>query len=397
MIPNRTRFLVFFLLLLSAQAGGAQDRSSLPSAEVDPFGDEPIPSVNPTQESSKQPPTRREAETALEKALELRPIGPGRFAVGPVTGDARARTISIPATARLVTSGEVVEYALVHETGKTHEALFSTTATPEQIHLTCLLLGVKPVGGPGLITPTPESRRQGAVAIEVGWTQDSKPVRHSLSKLVLITPESGAEGSERPMADNPWLYNGSMFSPAGFAAQLDGSIVSLIGDLTALANNIGPDAINDDIHFPNGDLLPETNTEVSVILRFPKKTTDSRKSTPAGRGRPACDVPKRDGSVFFRRGGKCNGLRKAPKERGFLAAGVTPRIAPLPSPSSEGAQEGERFPTRTGKTASCAPSELSEIPFEHPEVNLGAKDLHSFGVLFQSYHISLRPHPADRS
>ena len=53
--------------------------------------------------------------------------------------------------------------------------------------------------------------------------------------------------------------------------------------------------------------------------------------------------PKRLGANISGVAGRSDRLAEAPKERRFLAYGVTPWIAPAPFPSSEGAQVSERF------------------------------------------------------
>jgi len=71
---------------------------------------------------------------------EVRNLGAGRFAIGQVSIDAKARTASLPAILQM-RSGQI-EYALVHSLGKVHESLFVTEVKPEHLHIAALLLGV---------------------------------------------------------------------------------------------------------------------------------------------------------------------------------------------------------------------------------------------------------------
>jgi hypothetical protein len=53
-----------------------------------------------------------------------------------------------------------------------------------------------------------------------------------------------------------------------FAAQRDGSIVSVILDPAALINNPRPGRENDDLWIPNEKLLPPPDTSLTVLIRI---------------------------------------------------------------------------------------------------------------------------------
>ena len=206
-------------------------------------------------------------ELALRAALNLQQTGSNTFRIGRVEFDKVERTVSIPARVRV--RNQVVEYALVTEQGKAYESLFTTDARPMDIHLAFLLLGT------GVAELTNDSAKPisvpqtNAVKIEVTWESNGQPARFALADLICLT--SGHPDPTAPsMRLEKWFYNGSLFDRAGFAAQREGSIVSLIRDPVALINNPGADRSNDDIHFPNTRLLPPEGTEVRVLVRVPK-------------------------------------------------------------------------------------------------------------------------------
>ena len=213
------------------------------------------------------PTGRDEAEKNLRAALNVEELSPGKFRIGRVTFDKSARTVSLPAKVNL--RGGVLEYALTTEAGKAHETLLTTTASPKDLHMACLLLGMK--GGPvtgkagSEMTLTPSE----SVRITVSWETNGPPVVRPLAALLRLAA-GGPESESTPMEDGPWHYNGSRFYGAGgFAAEAEGSFISLIRDDAALLNYPGPSRDNDNTHVPNPTALPPAGAPVTVTLLLP--------------------------------------------------------------------------------------------------------------------------------
>jgi len=78
----------------------------------------------------------------LREALALAKLGSNILKIGSVQLNRSERRITVPARVRL--TNQVVEYALVTDYGKGYESLFTTTARAEDIHVACLLLGLRP-------------------------------------------------------------------------------------------------------------------------------------------------------------------------------------------------------------------------------------------------------------
>ena len=70
------------------------------------------------------------------KAIE--PLGGTRYRLGLMEFDKASRIITLPATVNM-TKG-LLEYVLVHESGKVHESLFSTKVKPAEFNVALLLL-----------------------------------------------------------------------------------------------------------------------------------------------------------------------------------------------------------------------------------------------------------------
>lgn len=191
--------------------------------------------------------TPAEAEARVMEALNLAKAANGKFLLGKLEIDPASRSLMIPAKVQM-RDGQL-EYALVHEAGKTHESLFSTSVTPHDLHIGALLL--RGVG------QTPN--------IEVSWDTNGPPAKHDLAKLIKV---SGAKPDL--LTRGQWKYAGSQFNGNSFAAQTEGSCISLITDGTALVSPSNDAAgTRDDLFAPNTILLPPVGAMVRVIFTFP--------------------------------------------------------------------------------------------------------------------------------
>jgi hypothetical protein len=226
-------------------------------------------SPSPAMTTNDLPPrTTADAQTTLQQALRVSQTGSNTFQIGRVEFDKQNRTVTVPARVCLRT--QIVEYALVTQTGKAYESVFTTEASPVDLHLAFLLLGLAPVpvgGDPRMPAPVPDTN---ALKIEVTWETNGQPVRYPLSELISLA-EKGPESPGRNLTVEKWLYNGSVFDRWGFAAPREGSIVALIRDPAALINNPGGDRDNDNLHMPNARLLPAEGWSVHFVMSLPQR------------------------------------------------------------------------------------------------------------------------------
>jgi len=219
------------------------------------------PSGKFTPREGRQPGERAPAESVIKS------LGGGKLKVGDVLLDQFARTVLIPAEVNMYEG--VMEYALVMESGKRHESIFSTRATAEHIHIACMLLGMNAARqGAGEAVPDAQ-----AVKIEVAWDTNGPEKRIPLSDCVALAEGSGGPG--RILPNSPWIYVGSQMDAAGFIATREGSLISLITDSTALINNPHLDRENDKIHLANGQNLPRKGVAVRIILTLPSSKSTS--------------------------------------------------------------------------------------------------------------------------
>lgn len=224
------------------------------------------PKVAPSKVDGKAP-SAEEAKANLQKALKLEPLGGEKFRIGEVVLDKKSRTVTIPVKVNMVEG--VVEYALVTENGKAHEAIFTTAASPTHVHLACVLLGKSEVKGQDWPKDYTGITKDQAVKVEVTWPTNGPMKRYSLARFVVKKQNPGSAEQGAELATGDWLYSGSHFRTGVFVAESEGSIISIIGDGAALVNGLRKDHANDLMHTANKALLPPQGRTVKMVFTLP--------------------------------------------------------------------------------------------------------------------------------
>ncbi|MGF1449992.1 MAG: YdjY domain-containing protein [Opitutales bacterium] len=253
----------------------------------------------PANAAAATPPPLTDAWPAPEPAV-IQPLTDGRVDVGGVIVDPKARTATVPVKLNLDAeftadftmdattglrrvSGEPVEYLLVHENGKSHESIFTTTVRPWALHTALLLLGLEQasktadqVKAPSAIddaflatAPLPEGP---IITIGLSLPDGAMAVFPGSATVQPRAAWAAVWPTEPPVAiifgSNPWRYNGSYFIEQAFIAEVDGSFVSLITDPAALINSTHPLRTDDDRWRANPNLLLEPGDPAILVFRF---------------------------------------------------------------------------------------------------------------------------------
>ena len=184
-------------------------------------------------------------------------VSEGVFRVGKVTIQQEARTALLDATLNM-TNG-LVEYLLVTGAGKLHESVFRTDASPADLHVAMLLLGVKPA--PTNLPPAERAIGGDKIWIDVKHGTNTFPVE----RLVWNSLRTNE------MARGPWSYNGARLIERTFTADRDGLFVSLITDVDALINNPRPERSNDEAWQVNTNRSTTLATNVTLLFKLREK------------------------------------------------------------------------------------------------------------------------------
>jgi len=191
----------------------------------------------------------------------IRQVAPGLFQIGNVRLDQAKRTITFPAFVNLREGP--IEYVLVAEYGKIHESLLRTEVSPYSIQLALLLLDTTPA--PTNATPAGQKSkgRSGArIEIEISWKVKKSTRRQRVGNFVLDRAATSTVGKGQ------WYFAGSRFREDGFAAQLDGSIITVIDDDDAIIGSRARNRDDDDNWLARGEGLPASDAPVEVVLRL---------------------------------------------------------------------------------------------------------------------------------
>ncbi len=258
---------------------------------------------------------------------------PGVYKIGEVTLRQASRTVEIPAQVNMEKG--TVEYLLVNADGKTHESVLRTKAQPYQIQIALLLLGAKKSptgddgGGSGQIdaaglqsAPDPVGD---PLTLEVLW-RDEEGVERRVPAEALLVRSDGV-----PVERGPWLYTGSFFHGNEFAAQVEGSIASLVLDPVAMINNPKPGNRDDLLWNISEAQVPPKDSAVTLVVRFEERGL----STPSEDGK----VPDGSATASPASAGDSGppeslSIKSTKQSAGPTSASATASPSPhLPSPS----------------------------------------------------------------
>ena len=172
---------------------------------------------------------------------EIKKAGEGLYRFGEVLIDRKGGKISFPAVSNQVNG--LIEYGVVHETGKIHESLFRTPVRPQIIHTSLLLLKFKPAKGffENLWAEKPREIDYSShrVSITVSWELNGTALDSSIEQLTLN------QKNNQPMTAGSVIFTGSKFIEGTFMAESSGSILAVYADEDSILNSTDHDSNND--------------------------------------------------------------------------------------------------------------------------------------------------------
>lgn len=181
----------------------------------------------------------------------------------PIRLDKKKKTIEIDG--RICLEEGPLELFACAEGGKEHETVVALKGDPWQLHLSLLLLGLKPGGGPEY-QGDPTKPHGDTVIIEVQWEEDGKTIRKRAEDLIFDV------GAEKPMAHVEWVFVGSRFERDQngknyYVANRDRSIVTVFHDPYTVIDNPLKGGGDDTVYVVNKKAVPPRDTPVVVIMR----------------------------------------------------------------------------------------------------------------------------------
>ncbi len=211
-----------------------------------------------------------DADAAVVAKPSVKKIDETHYQVGEVLFDSKTREIRFPTIVNM-TEG-LLEYVIVHESGKVHESLLSTKISPTHLNLAFSLLRYTPSseliplpnetgGTSGNFPDVPADVKAAArVMIDVEWTQDGKTRRVPINDWIQHTVKATA------MPHGPWVYGGSDFHDGSYVAELSGDIASIFLSPASVLQYPGEDYADDTVWIPFPKRVPAVGSAVTVII-----------------------------------------------------------------------------------------------------------------------------------
>ena len=211
------------------------------------------------------------AASADESKSRIKKTGDNAYELSGITFNSATKEIRIPAEVNMNEGN--IEYALVHENGKTHESLFKTKVPGFDLNIILLLCSYEPHLGElvsRMSRPEDELKQQAAkpmakpgadrLKISASW-KDEKGEHTFLLRDLIKNEKLG-----KTMSANHWAYNGSELHEGAYEADREGSYIAVYLDFLAIVNSVEIGNIDDKIWTIMTDKVPPIGTPVTVII-----------------------------------------------------------------------------------------------------------------------------------
>ena len=234
----------------------------------------PVATDKPAASATDKPAASAGDSTAPAAPVkpQVEKLGEGKYRIGGVTIDAKAREIRFPAKVNM--DAGLLEYIICKAQGKLHEALLSTEINATHLSLAFTLLRYVPspelfglrdeTGHPtGFYPEVAAAVKAGArIAVEVEWTLDGKTHRLPINEWIQLTAK------ETGMLAGPWLYTGSEFYEGKFVPEMTGDLAAIMVDQGCLINYPGADNVDNgsQVWYGFPKRIPAVGTPVTVII-----------------------------------------------------------------------------------------------------------------------------------
>ena len=216
-----------------------------------------------------QPEKPAEKEKAPAKPA-LKMVAPGVLELDHIVLDTTKKEVRFKAVVNQIT--QLIEYAIVHKDGKTHESLLRTEISPFRLQTLLLLANANKYleklpefDAEGReqppATPPPKHR------IQI-YVKDLRPDVNDPKPIPLANWIQNAD-TGKLMQGEPWMYTGSRIYEGDFVAELEGDIVAVYLTPNAMFNSWVPGNNNDELWIPTPKVVPPVDSPVEVILKLP--------------------------------------------------------------------------------------------------------------------------------
>ena len=181
----------------------------------------------------------------------------GLAVVGSVLVDPSNRTVIVQGYVNQ-TNG-LVELLACGPNGKTHESVFVLRASPLDLQVGLLLLGLKPGTPPKDVGVGPAPRGT-SLDLWVEWQQNGRPQQRRAEEFIWNEQE------KRVLPTTPWIFTGSVIEKGFFRALAEDSHIATYWDPWAIINLPLACGADDHILYVNDQTVPPLGTPVRLRL-----------------------------------------------------------------------------------------------------------------------------------
>ena len=252
---NRTSLITLILIVCAAVLIVRQVNHSKPNTET-----------SPAQPSVPQP---ADLMAKMDEAMrgQIEKVGPSLYRIGRVRVDGTRREITAPGQVNM--NNGLIEVVACTPYGKVHESLLVLPVRPLNLHIACLLLGLKAGFNPIWMEYVPPDKRppdwqnQLGDSVEV-WVDYHDGVR---TRSIRVEQCLMDKRTSESLPATQWIFTGSWVDEEGFyAADGIGSIVTNYNDSSAVIDCPLPLGRVDDYTFAIPAALPERGTTISLRI-----------------------------------------------------------------------------------------------------------------------------------
>ncbi|MBK1790954.1 YdjY domain-containing protein [Persicirhabdus sediminis] len=209
------------------------------------------------------------ATAAADAKPEIEQISENEYRIGKVVINKKTRQLKLPAAVHM--DKDIIEYVLITNLGKAHEALLITDIKPSNLNIGFKLLSY-PESNDLFRQPNPDGslgteyyqvdekiKQQARIQLAIEWADaEGKTQSAPLSSWIANT------ATKQRMPETPWVYNGSEVFQGNFSADIYGDILSIQPDVNCIANYTGDD--RETAEWEPHSKVPKPGTEVTVII-----------------------------------------------------------------------------------------------------------------------------------
>ena len=198
-----------------------------------------------------------------------------QFKMGEIEFDTKERTLTFPAKVNMNQGN--LEYLLVADHGKVHEALLATPVQPFYLNVVFLLMKFEKAENffpdlqePSKKLPKPVLKDTNSFECKLSWKDQEGKVQSAL-----LTDWIQNNLTKKPVPRTRWVYTGSVVDGNGsFLSQLEGSILACYTDPVSMINSPLDGNDNDEIWVP-APKVPPVDTSVQITF-FPFRDKEAK-------------------------------------------------------------------------------------------------------------------------